>query len=237
MFAIAGDHVPGFCNETCLEWIADRKKRRKLKTVQTIWRNRRNYLAKLAAFHGYMLFKWEDSEVAKYDLAFDVNDAAREVAADTDGKSVNQQRHMLSKSEVADVLKYAVTLRARQCALLLAFCDILLQTLARSRQVCKLNKVHVSLYALQLDPLAGPLQMLQLGDRHKHKVEKIGDMAHSVMRTFKPSLQCPVFALAVEVALDARERKGEQYQDLCKSTKGAILCKAYMPIFALIADC
>lgn len=78
--------------EICLEWIADRKQRRKLKTVQTIWRNRRNYLAKLAAFHGYMppVFKWEDSEVAKYDLVFDVNDAAREVASDTDGNSVNQ---------------------------------------------------------------------------------------------------------------------------------------------------
>ena len=146
---------------------------------------------------------------------------------------------MLSKSEVADVLKYAMTLRARQCVLLLAFCDILLQTLARSRQVCKLNKVHVSLYALQLDPLAGPLQMLQLGDRGNHKVEKIGDMAHWVMRTFQPSLQCPLFALALKVALDTRERKGEQYQDLCKilKPKDATLCKAYMPIFALIADC
>ena len=103
------------------------KKGQKLQTVQTMWRNRRNYIAKLAGFHGYVppMFKWEDSELAKYDLAFDVNDAARVAAADTDGKSVEQQRHSLSKLEVAGVMKYAMTLRARPCALLLAFCNIL----------------------------------------------------------------------------------------------------------------
>lgn len=63
--------------------------------------------------------------------------------------------------------------------------------------MCQLKKVHVSLYPDQFEiavnPLSGLVQMLQLGDRGNHKVDKLGDMAHWIMRTFKPSLQCSVF--------------------------------------------
>ncbi len=93
--------------------------------------------------------------------------------------------------------------------------------------MCKLKKVHVSLYPerfeLPVNPLFGPVQMLQLGDRGNHKVDKLGDMAHWIMRTFMPSLQCPVFGLAVKVALDAKERKGEQYEELYRNSTGVLL--------------
>ena len=197
--------------EACLRWIAEQKIAQKLKSVAAIWRNRRNYIAKLANFHGYVpvMFSWEDSEATKYDLPLQVYDTAREVAADTDGKSVNQQRHSLIQSELTATMDYAMTLKARSCSLLLAFCGVMFQTIAISRQLCKLYKVHVSLQACEL-PLFGPVQMLQLGDRDNHKVDKLGDMAHWVMRTFKPDLKCPWFGLALKAALNARERKGEQ---------------------------
>jgi len=217
--------------EACLQWIAEQKTAQKLKSIVTIWRNRRNYIAKLANFHGYVpaMFKWEDSEVAKYDVALQVYDTAREIAADTDGKSVNQLRHSLTQSELSAVFKHAMTFRARPCSLLLAFCSVMSQTIARSNQLCMLKKVHVSLYPeqfeLPVNPLFGPVQMLQLGDRGNHKVDKLGDMhmAHWIRRTFKPSLQCPVFGLALKVALDARERKGEQYEELYSNCTGALL--------------
>ena len=167
------------------------------------------------------MFSWEDSEVTKYDLPLQVYDIAREVAADTDGKSVNQQRHSLTQSELIAMLEYAMTLTAQLCSLLLAFCGVMFQTIARSRQLCKLNKVHVSLYPqeyeLPVNPLFGPVQMLQLGDRGNHKVDKLGDMAHWVMRTFKPDLKCPWFGLAFEAALNAKERNGEQYEEVYRA--------------------
>ncbi len=182
--------------EACMRWIAEQKIAQQPKSIAATWRNRRNYIAKLAGFHGYApaLFSWEDSEVTKYDLPLQVYDTAREVAADTDGRSVNQQRHSLTQTELTDMLKYAMTLRAHPCSLLLAFCGIMSQSVARSGQLCKLNKVHVSLCSqLPVDPLYGPIQMLQLGDRGNHKVYKLEDMAHWVMRSFKPSLNCPWF--------------------------------------------
>ena len=207
--------------EACLRWIAEQKIAQKLKNVATIWRNRRNYIAKLANFHGYVpaMFSWDDSEVTKYDLPLQVYDTAREVAADTDGKSVNQQRHRLTQPELTAMMEYAMTLKAQSCSLLLAFCGVMFQTIARSRQLCKLKKVHVSLQACEL-PLFGPVQMLQLGDRGNHKVDKLGDMAHWVMRTFKPDLKCPWFGLALKTALNARERKGEQYEELYNASTG-----------------
>lgn len=216
--------------EACLQWIADQKIAQRLKSVATIWRNRRNYLAKLANFHGYVpaMFKWEDSEVAKWDVSLQVCDTAREVAADTDGRSVNQQRHSLTQAELTGILEYAMTLRARACSLLLAFCSLMSQTLARSRQLCMMKRIHVSLYPdkfeLPVNPLFGPVQMLQLGDRGNHKVDKLGDMSYWVMRTFQPSLKCPWFGLALRAALDARERRGEQYKELCSNSLGMLLC-------------
>ncbi|KAL3131743.1 hypothetical protein ABBQ38_007462 [Trebouxia sp. C0009 RCD-2024] len=166
--------------EACLRWIAEQKIAQKLKSVATIWRNRRNYIAKLANFHGYVpsMFGWEDSEVTKYDLPLQVYDTAREVAADTDGKSVNQQRHSLTQSELTAMLEYAMTLKAQSCSLMLAFCSVMFQTIARSRQLCKLNKVHVSLYPqeyeLPVNPLFGPVQMLQLVTEATTKSTSLG---------------------------------------------------------------
>ena len=93
--------------EHCLNWIAEQKTAQKLKSIGTIWRNRRNYIAKLANFHRYVpaMFKWEDSEVAKYDVALQVYDTTMKIAYDTDAKPVNQQRHSLTQSELSVVFK------------------------------------------------------------------------------------------------------------------------------------
>ena len=182
------------------------------------------------------MFKWADSEVAQYDVALQVYDIAREIAADTDGKSLNQQRHNLTRSELSVVFKHVMTLRARPCSLLLAFCGIMSQTIARSNQLCKLRKVHViypEQFELPVNPLFGPVQMLQLGDRGNHKVDKIGDMAHWIMRTFKPSLQCPVFGLALKVGLHARERNGQQYAELISNSTGVSLSLQLVQVFAV----
>ena len=221
-----------------MRWIAEQKTAQKLKSIGTIWRNRRNYIAKLANFHGYVhvMFKWADSEVAQYDVALQVYDTAREIAADTDGKSLNQQRPNLTRSELSVVFKHVMTLRARPCSLLLAFCGIMSQTIARSNQLCKLRKVHViypEQFELPVNPLFGPVQMLQLGDRGNHKVDKIGDMAHWIMRTFKPSLQCPVFGLALKVGLHARERNGQQYAELISNSTGVSLSLQLVQVFAV----
>ena len=229
--------------EACLRWIAEQKIAQKLKSVAIIWRNRRNYIAKLANFHGYVpvMFSWADSEVTKYDLPLQVYDTAREVAADTDGRSVNQQRHSLTQTELTGILEHAMRLRARPCSLLLAFCSIMSQSLARSGQLCSLKKVHVSLREKELpvSPHFGPVQVFQLGDRGNHKVDKLNDMSHWVMRSFKPSLKCPVFGLALKAALDAKERKGAQYEELYNESTGVssfidqqwkVLCSSYKPL-------
>ncbi len=51
------------------------------------------------------MFKWEDSEVAKYDVALQVYDTTMKIAYDTDAKPVNQQRHSLTQSELSVVFK------------------------------------------------------------------------------------------------------------------------------------
>lgn len=93
--------------EHCLNWIAEQNTTQKLKSIGTIRRNRRSYIAKLANFHRYVpaMFKWEDSEVAKYDVALQVYDTTMKIAYDTDAKSVNQQRHSLTQSELSMVFK------------------------------------------------------------------------------------------------------------------------------------
>ena len=73
---------------------------------------------------------------------------------------------------------------AAECALLLAFCGIMGQSLARSGQICKINRVHISYSEtnLPVTPLFGPVRLLHLGDRGHHKVNKTADMAHWIMR-------------------------------------------------------
>ena len=228
-------------------------KKASLKSGADIWRRSRFHLSKLANFYGYVPagFEWKDSEVAKYDLSAEVYDNARTVATDTDGKTVNQQRHHLTQTELIDMLQYGMILDAKSASLMLAFCSIAFQTLARSRQFCKLRKVHVSLYLenyeLPVNPMFGPVQMLQLGDRGNHKVDKLSDMSHWVMRTFKPSLKCPWFGMASMTALDARERQGSQYDELYDISTGKLLHFAlvictlflicYLPCCAMLTFC
>ena len=87
--------------------------------------------------------------------------------------------------------------------------------------------MHVSLYPenyeLPVNPLFGPVQMLQLGDRGNHKVDKLSDMSHWVMRTCKPSLKCPWFGMALMTALDARDRQGSRYDELYDNSASKLL--------------
>ena len=143
-------------------------------------------------------------------------------AADTDGRTVRQERHSLSSEQLQLLYIYAMSLSAAECALLLAFCGIMGQSLARSGQICKMNRAHISYSEanLPVTPLLGPVRMLHLGDRGHHKVNKTADMAHWVMRTMRPSLACPWFGLALKTALDAKQRQGAQYEELLSQGTG-----------------
>lgn len=200
-------------------------------------RTTRDHAATLARFHGHISdkFKWGDSSYAR-NLISKVAETKLLVTSDTDGKTVNQQNATLSPRDLQRLYKWAMTQPADTCALLLAFCGVVSQTLARSEQCCKMNTVHMSIYpeaAPDKLPLFGPTKMLHLGDRGHHKVNKSDDMAHWVMRTLEPSLACPWFGLALKAVLDARQQGEERYTDIQQETTGVYaqpsrLCHTYM---------
>jgi hypothetical protein len=200
-----------------MSWLADKKAA--CSSAVEIWHRARKHIAAVAVFHGYMPadFQWKDSEVAKYELSQLVHDNSRAVALDTNGPTVRQNRHSLSQDQLEQLFRYAMTRQAAACALLLAFCGVMGQTLARSGQLLQLNRVHVGYpeaNLLPVTPLFGPVQLLHLGDRGHHKVNKDANMAHWVMRTMRPSLACPWFGLALKAALDAKQQQGVQYDEL-----------------------
>ena len=126
-----------------MTWLAAKKA--SCKTIVDIWHRARKHIATLAAFHGYLpSFDGRDSEVAKYELSQLVHDHSIAQAADTDGRTVRQERHSLSSEQLQLLYIYAMSLSAAECALLLAFCGIIGQSLARSGQICKMNRVHIS---------------------------------------------------------------------------------------------
>lgn len=207
-----------------MTWIADRKVG--CSSIVEIWHRARKHIANLAAFHGYMPnFHWRESEVAKYELSQLVHDHSHAQAADTNGRMVRQERHSLSAEQLQLLYTYAMSRSAAECALLLAFCGVMGQSLARSGQICKMNRVHISYSEanLPVTPLFGPVRLLHLGDRGHHKVNKTADMAHWVMRTMKPSLACPWFGLALKTALDAKQQQGTQYEELFSQRTGEIV--------------
>ena len=127
---------------------------------------------------------------------------------------------------------------AAECALLLAFCGIMGQSLARSGQICKMNRIHISYSEanLPVTPLFGPVRLLHLGDRGHHKVNKTADMAHWVMRTMKPSLACPWFGLALKTALDAKQRQGAQYEELLFECTGGFRYRCLLYCLGVLAS-
>lgn len=85
-----GDHMT---------WLAARKAG--LSTIVEIWHRAGKHIANLAAFHGYMPnFEWKDSKVAKYELSQLVHDESHAQAADTNGRTVRQDRHSLSAEQL-----------------------------------------------------------------------------------------------------------------------------------------
>ena len=151
-----------------------------------------------------------------------MHDHSHAQAADTDGRTVRQDTHSLSADQFQLLYTYAMSRSTVECALLLAFCGIMGQSLARSCQICKMNKVHISYNEanLPVTPLFGPVRLLHLGDKGHHKVNKAADMAHWIMRTMKPSLACPWFRLALKTALDAKQQQGGQYEELLSQCTG-----------------
>ena len=207
-----------------MTWLAAKKAR--CRTTVEIWHRARKHIATLAAFHGYLpSFDWRSSEVAKYELSQLVHDHSHAQAADTDGRTVRQDRHSLNADQLELLYIYAMSRSAAECALLLAFCGIMGQSLARSGQICKMNRVHISYSEanLPVTPLFGPVRLLHLGDRGHHKVNKTADMAHWVMRTMKPSLACPWIGLALKTALDAKQQQGVQYEELLSQCTGKLV--------------
>ncbi|KAL3135429.1 hypothetical protein ABBQ32_007611 [Trebouxia sp. C0010 RCD-2024] len=207
-----------------MTWLAAKKAN--CRTTVEIWHRARKHVATLAAFHGYLpSFDWRSSEVAKYELSQLVHDHSHAQAADTNGRTVRQDRHSLSAEQLQLLYTYAMSRSAAECALLLAFCGIMGQSLARSGQICKMNRVHTSYSEanLPVTPLFGPVQLLHLGDRGHHKVNKTADMAHWVMRTMRPSLACPWFGQALKTALDAKQQQGVQYEELLSQCTGELV--------------
>ncbi|DBB03022.1 TPA: hypothetical protein ACH3X1_013441 [Trebouxia sp. C0004] len=203
-----------------------------------IWHRARKHIATLAACHGYLpSFHWSQSEVAKYELSHLVHDHSKAQAADTDGRTVRQERHSLSPEQLQLLYIYAMSLSAAECALLLAFCGVMGQSLARSGQICKMNRVHISYSEanLPVTPLFGPVRMLHPGDRGHHNVNKTADMAHWGMRTMKPSLACPWFGLALKTALDAKQRQGAQYEELLSQRTGQVVDKVMYRMAPLLS--
>ena len=113
---------------------------------------------------------------------------------------------------------------AASAAQLLAYVAINFQTLARSGQICQLNRRHLTIDTdaeLPRLPFFGPVKLLQLGDRGHHKVaDKGADMVHWVMRTLHPILACPWFGLALNAALQAKVQGRDRYQDIENKKKG-----------------
>jgi len=217
--------------EDHVSWLVAQKSQ--LSSVVAIWHRARKHIANLAAYHGYLpSFHWNQSEAASHELSYEVHDHSLTAAANTDGRTVRQDRHSLSTDQLQNLYTYAMSLSAAECALLLAFCGIMGQTLARSGQICDMNRAHTSFSAAKLPvtPLFGPVQLLHLGDRGHHKVNKQGDMADWVMRTMKPSLACPCFGLALKFALAAKQQQGTQYSDLLSQCTGQ-LCSCSPALF------
>ncbi len=162
-----------------MTWLAAKKA--SCRSIVEIWHRARKHIATLARFHGYLQgFDLRNSEVAKYEVSQLVHDHSIAQAADTDGRTVRQERHSLSPEQLQLLYTYAMSRSAAKCALLLAFCGIMGQSLARSGQICKMNRVHISYSEanLPVTPLFGPVRLLHLGDRGHHKVNKTADMAH-----------------------------------------------------------
>ena len=174
-----------------MTWLAAKKAGYSTCAVVEIWHRARRHIATLAAFHGYLpSFDWRDSEVAKYELSQLVHDNSIAQAADTDGRTVRQERPSLSPEQLQLLYTYAMGRSAAECALLLAFCGIMGQSLARSGQICKMNRVHISYSEanVPVTPLFGPVRLLHLGDRGHHKVNKTqgqqGTLGHAHHETF-----------------------------------------------------
>ena len=180
-----------------LAWVAEQK--RSCTTLDVIWARARNHIASLALFHGYLpdTFRWQDSLLARSDMQYQVADkhAVTVVNTDTDGRIVKVHKSILTQPQLALVHKFAYNMEAASLAVLAAFIGITNQTLARPGQICSLNRCHLTMNPdaeLPVLPAFGPVMMLQLGDRGRHKVADEGtDMTHFVMRTLHLPLYAP----------------------------------------------
>lgn len=132
-----------------MTWLAVRKAR--CRTIVEIWHRARKHIAVLANFHGYMpTFEWKESEAAKYELSQLVHDQSHAHAADTDGRTVRQDRHSLSPDQLQQLYSYAMSRSVAECALLLAFCGIMGHTkhfclLSYRQSVCCEHSIHVAI--------------------------------------------------------------------------------------------
>ena len=69
-----------------LAWVADQK--RDCTQLDVIWTRARKHIASLALFHGYLPanFTWQNSQLARRDLRYQVADRHAVVNTDTDGR-------------------------------------------------------------------------------------------------------------------------------------------------------
>ena len=190
------------------------------------WTRARKHIETLAHFHGYVPdgFTWQDSRAVQIELKLKVADGARAMALDTDGLTVRPHKHTLRPDQLREFCGLVCEMDAASAAQLLAYMAINSQTLARSGQICQLNRCHLTIdpdAELPRLPSFGPVKLLQLGDRGHHKVADKGvDMVHWVMRTLHPNLACPWFGLALNAALQAKVQGRDRYQDIKDKKKG-----------------
>lgn len=217
--------------EEYMSWLTEHKLgTRRLES----WTRARPHIETLARFHGYVPdgFKWSDSEAVRFELKLKVADGAAAMALDTDGPTVRPHKHTLQPEQLQEFYRLVCDMDAASTAQLLAYTAINSQTLARSGQICQLNRVHLTIdpdAELPRLPSFGPVKLLQLGDRGHHKVaDKGADMVHWVMCTLHPDLACPWFGLALNVALQAKVQGRDRYQDIKNKKKGGGLERIYM---------
>ena len=190
------------------------------------WTRARKHIETLAHFHGYMPdgFTWQNSRAVRIELKLKVADDAAAMALDTDGPTVRPHKHTLQPDQLQEFYGFVCEMDAASAAQLLAYMVINFQTLARSGQICQLNRCHLTIdpdAELPRLPSFGPVKLLQLGDRGHHKVADKGvDMVRWVMRTLHPNLTCPWFGLALNAALQAKVQGRDRYQDIKNKKKG-----------------
>ena len=175
------------------------------------WATMRELLVKLAVYHGYVEsdLTWNMIPELKHDIADEAKAKAILANRDTDHRTLDQNDTHLNTDELGKFTRALTGFRSgSESASMLLYLGFTLQTLCRPHQLFSLKRFQVRLYSpegMYQVPDAGPLQLIQLGDRGHHKVNNSGATTHWIVGHMQPSMLDPVTALALKVMHDAQQ--------------------------------